>query len=177
MNAHTFALIFGIAYLGAGMLGLVPPALLPPPADAPATRFDVLYGYLFGLFPVNVLHSGVHLAIGLWGLAAWSGAANPLTYARALAVVYGVLAVMGLIPGLNTVFGLIPIHGHDVWLHAATAAVAAYVGFFQKATTHDERRRAMGDRRQSLRPVAIDRRIGMHDRRQPSGYGRTPHAA
>lgn len=176
MTPQTFALIFGIAYLGAGTLGLLPPALLPAPPDAPATRFDVLYGYLFGLFPVNILHTGVHLAIGLWGLVAWSGAANPRLYARALAVLYGVLAVMGLIPGMNTLFGLVPLHGHDVWLHGGTALVAAYVGFFRKETG-EERRRSELDRRQSVRPVAIDRRVGMQDRRQPSGYDRTPHAA
>ena len=36
---------------------------------------------------------------------------------------------MGLIPGLNTTFGLIPIFGNDVWLHALTALIAAYFGW------------------------------------------------
>ena len=36
---------------------------------------------------------------------------------------------MGLIPGLNTVFGLIPLHGHDVWLHLILAAAAGYFGW------------------------------------------------
>ena len=48
---------------------------------------------------------------------------------RAVAVIYALLAVMGLIPGLNTTFGLVPIYGHDVWLHALLAIVAAYFGF------------------------------------------------
>ena len=74
MKTRTFALIFGLAYLGAGLLGLIPAALTPPPADAPPTSFTMLYGYLLGLFPVNVLHSAVHLAIGV--LCAWfAGAA------------------------------------------------------------------------------------------------------
>ena len=50
-------------------------------------------------------------------------------YARSVAVIYGLLAIMGLIPGLNTVFGLVPIHGHDVWLHLLIAAPAAYFGW------------------------------------------------
>src|SRR5688572_17607431 len=129
MKTNTFALIIGIAYLGAGLLGLVPAALQPPPADAPATTFTVLYGYLLGLFPVNVLHSAVHLVIGAWGIAAWSGSMSARGYARSLAVLYGLLAVMGLVPGLNTVFGLIPIHSHDVWLHGGTAVIAAYFGW------------------------------------------------
>ena len=53
-------------------------------------------------------------------------------FSRGLALFYGGLAVLGLIPGLNTTFGLIPIFGHDVWLHAGTAAAAAYFGFGQR---------------------------------------------
>ena len=44
MKTSTFALILGIAYLGAGLLGFIPAALVPPPIDAPPTRFTVLYG-------------------------------------------------------------------------------------------------------------------------------------
>jgi hypothetical protein len=164
MRAGTFALVFGIAYLAAGALGLVPAALQPPPPDAPATTFGVLYGYLLGLFPVNILHTAVHLAIGVWGIAAWSGALSAVGYARSLAVLYGVLAVMGLVPGLNTVFGLIPLHSHDVWLHAGTAAVAAYFGWRREAVLA-ERRSAMDDRRQRAHAVATDRRSGLDDRR------------
>ena len=61
-------------------------------------------------------------------------------YCRFVAVVYALLAVVGLIPQLDTVFGLIPIHGHDVWLHAAIALVAAYFGFagpVERVTTTD----------------------------------------
>lgn len=164
MRTSTFALVFGIAYLAAGVLGLVPAALQPPPAGAPATSFGVLYGYLLGLFPVNVLHSAVHLAIGLWGIAAWSGALSALGYARSLALLYGVLAVMGLVPGLNTVFGLLPLHGHDIWLHAGTAAIAAYFGWRREAVAA-ERRYVELDRRQRSTYVATNRRSGLDDRR------------
>jgi hypothetical protein len=164
MRTTTFALILGIAYLAAGLLGLVPAALQPPPPGAPATSFGVLYGYLVGLFPVNVLHTAVHLVIGLWGVAAWSGALSALGYARSLAVLYGLLAVMGLVPGLNTVFGLVPLHGHDIWLHAGTAAIAAYFGWRHEAISQ-ERRHATLDRRQRASGVATDRRSGLDERR------------
>ena len=168
MKASTFALIFGIAYLAAGLLGLIPAALVPPPADAPPTRFAMMYGYLLGLFPVNILHSAVHIAIGAWGLAAWSRRTSPVTYARALAVLYGVLAVMGMLPFLNTTFGLLPLHSHDIWLHAITALVAAYVGWREPAGIR-ERRRAGLDRRQHMVPVAHERRFGLADRREHVG--------
>ena len=168
MSTSTFALIFGIAYLGAGVLGLIPAALQPPPPDAPPTHFTLMYGYLLGLFPVNVLHSAVHLAIGFWGLMAWRGNASPHVFGRSLALLYGVLAVMGLIPGLNNVFGFIPLHGHDVWLHAGTAAIAAYFGW---RTEVDVERRHMGERRQRMMPVARERRLGLADRRQMAYSG------
>jgi hypothetical protein len=169
MKTTTFALIFGIAYLAAGLLGLIPAALMPPPADAPPTSFTMLYGYLLGLFPVNVLHSAVHIGIGLWGLMAWRGGAmEAKAYGRSLALLYGVLAVAGLIPGLNSMFGFIPLHGHDVWLHGATAAIAAYFGW--RSEVHMERRKT-ADRRQRMLPVARERRLGLADRRQMAYAG------
>jgi hypothetical protein len=169
MSTATFALIMGIAYMGAGLLGLVPAALMPPPADAPPTNFAVLYGYLLGLFPVNILHSAVHIAIGAWGLAAWRGMASPPVYARSLAIFYGALAVMGLIPGMSTLFGMLPIHGHDVWLHAGTAGLAAYFGWREESSM--EERRHASERRQRMLPVARERRFGLADRRQMAYIG------
>ena len=169
MRTTTFALIFGIAYLGAGVLGLIPAALLPPPADAPPTNLALLYGYLLGLFPVNILHSAVHMAIGIWGLAAWRGGfTSAKVYGRSLAILYGVLAVMGLIPGMNTLFGLLPLHGHDVWLHAGTAAIAAYFGWREEAQME---RRQTNERRQRMLPVARERRFGLADRRHVAYSG------
>jgi hypothetical protein len=166
MRAETFALFFGIAYLCAGLLGLIPAALQPPPADAPPVHVGFLYGYLLGLFPVNVLHSGVHLAIGVWGILSRRGITRPKVYARSLAIFYGALAVMGAIPGLNTFYGVLPIHGHDIWLHAGTALIAAYFGWSDAASV-ERRRPDMPDRRDRTLPIGSDRRAGHSDRRQP----------
>ena len=86
MKAATFALIAGIVYLAIGILGLVPAMLVPPPIDAPTTSFALLYGYLFGVFPVNVLHSAVHIATGFWGLCAWRRRCSAVAYAREVAM-------------------------------------------------------------------------------------------
>ena len=164
MTARTFALIFGLAYLGAGLLGLLPGMLTPPPGDAPALRVEAMNGLLFGLFHVNLLHSLVHMAIGAWGLAAYAGWSEPRFYARSLAVLYAVLAVLGLVPGLSTLFGLVPLHGHDVWLHLGTAAVAAWFGF---RAERSERRRLAGERRRAgAAYVRNERRSGPYDRRR-----------
>ena len=128
MKTRDFAMIAGVVYIVVGVLGFVPP-LLTRPAGAPPLVVDEAYGYLFGLFPVNVLHSLVHLAIGVWGVIAARAWATARTFAISLAVIYGVLTILGLIPRLNTLFGYVPLFGHDVWLHAVTAIVAAYFGF------------------------------------------------
>jgi len=165
MKASAFALVFGIAYLAAGLLGLIPATLVPPPVDAPPTHFALMYGYLLGLFPVNIVHTALNLVIGAWGLAAWSGRTSAVRYARVLAVLFGVLAVMGMLPLLNTTFGFMPLHSHDIWLHAVTALVAAYVGWREPGEA-GERRRAGVDRRQRMVPVAYERRFGLADRRE-----------
>jgi len=168
MKASTFALLAGIVYLALGILGLIPAALVPPPVDAPPTKFALLYGYLLGLFPVNLLHTGMNLIIGAIGLAAWSARMNAMMYARALTWFFGVLAVMGMLPMLNTTFGLMPLHAHNIWLHALTALGAAYVGWREPVAMR-ERRQTMSERRQRMMPVAQERRFGLADRRERLG--------
>jgi hypothetical protein len=128
MATRYFALIAGIIYLLIGIMGFIP-GTHPLPGDAPDIGVDSGYGYLLGIFPINILHNIVHLLIGLWGVLAYRSFSGARGFAKGLAIFYGLLAIMGLIPGLNTTFGLIPIFGHDVWLHALTAIVAAYFGF------------------------------------------------
>lgn len=133
MSTRTFALIFGIAFLVVGATGFIP-GLLQPPHTHPDVSVDILFGYSLGLFAVNVLHSIVHLLFGVWGLIAYKSLPAAKTYARSVAIIYAVLMVAGLIPGLNTMFGLVPLFGNDVWLHALLAAVAAYFGFVHRDT-------------------------------------------
>lgn len=114
-----------------GLIGLFIPGLVVRPSDFAGSEVNNTagYGLLFGLFPVNVLHNLFHLGIGIWGLAVAKSMKKSRIYARSLAVIYGVLAVMGFILVLNTTFGLIPLYGHDIWLHGGTAAVSAYFGW------------------------------------------------
>ena len=166
VKTTAFALAGGMVYLAIGLLGLVPVMLVPPPIDASPTHFALLYGYLFGLFPVNVLDTALHIAVGFWGLCAWSRRCSAVAYARSLALLFGALTLLGLLPGARTLFGIMPIDGHDVWLHAATAAVAAY--FAWRRSADRERRHNAGERRRRATPVARERRLGLADRREPT---------
>ena len=133
MNARMFALVFGVVYLLVGLLGFT----------ASATMADA---NLLGLFPVNLMHNIVHIAIGVWGLLSYRSLTGAVTYARGLAIVYALLTILGIIPATNRLFGLAPLYGNDIWLHALTAAIAAYFGWMAPAETVDtmdaSRRRA-----------------------------------
>jgi hypothetical protein len=133
MTVRTFALLYGIVFLLVGILGFVPGVTSPHEASDPATVMD--HGRLLGLFPVNTLHNIVHAVFGIWGIAVYRSAGGAVAYARAVAIIYAVLTVMGLVPGLDTVFGLVPLYSHDVWLHLVLAAVAAYFGFVRPRET------------------------------------------
>lgn len=121
-----FALIFGIVYALVGVVGFIP-ALVTEPDMEMAAHLE--HGKLLGLFPVNLWHNLYHVAIGLWGVFAANNFNAAVTFARVNAVLFAVLAIFGLFPGLNTLFGFLPLYGHDVWLHAATAALTGYFGY------------------------------------------------
>jgi hypothetical protein len=146
MSIRHFALIYGIVFLLVGIAGFIPGLVTPMTPEDPDLAVTAGAGHLFGLFPVNVLHNIVHLAFGVWGLMAWRGVAASISYARGVAVIYAVLFVMGFVPGLWTTFGLIPLHGNDIWLHLVLAAVAAYFGYFARSDTAEPRHGATATR-------------------------------
>lgn len=67
-----FALIIGIMFTLIGVAGFIPGLVQPPAVDPHAVNlgFTSGYGYLLGLFPINLLHNFVHLTVGILGIAA-----------------------------------------------------------------------------------------------------------
>lgn len=126
-----FALITGIIFLLVGVMGFIPGLVQEPTAtaDAAGLAFTSGYGDLLGLFPINVLHNIVHLLVGILGIVASVSLGSSRLYSGGLAIFYGLLTIMGLIPATQATLGLIPIFGNNVWLHAVTAAIATYFGF------------------------------------------------
>jgi len=132
MSIRHFATLFGVVFLLAGIAGFIPglsPAHVHP--DLAVTGSSRL---ALGLFPVNVLHNLVHLAFGVWGVLAARSVAGSVGYARSVALIYAMLTIMGLFPATDTTFGLVPIYGNDIWLHALLAIVAGYFGFVRRET-------------------------------------------
>lgn len=113
------ARIFGVAFLLIGILGFVTGGMSMEADPALAPK-------ILGLFPVNVLHNVVHLLFGVWGLAASRSVTGATQYAQMAGGIYVVLAILGFVA--PTTFGLIPIGGHDIWLHALLGGVLLAVG-------------------------------------------------
>lgn len=131
MSPRTFARIYGIVFLLVGIAGFIPGITQMDHAHGAGVDLRVGgpgHGMLLGLFHVNVLHNIVHVLFGVWGLIASRDLSGSISYARGVAIIYALLAMAGLIPRLNTMFGLVPLDGHDVWLHLLLAGVAAYFG-------------------------------------------------
>lgn len=126
-TAQWAALIFGVVFLLVGVLGLFVPNGMGMDADLQTT------GRLFGLFPVNLLHNLVHIAFGVWGIVAFGSFGAARTFGRVGAAVYAALVVLAFIS--PTTFGLIPIGGNDIWLHAVLAIGLAWLGFAAPDTT------------------------------------------
>jgi len=85
---------------------------------------------LLGLFPVNALHNLVHLVFGGWRLVAGGTPAGAAAYCQIGGIAYLTLAVVGALT--PTGFGLVPLGGHDVWLHAVLGAILTAVGILDR---------------------------------------------
>lgn len=133
MSTRYFALVLGIVFLLAGASGFIPGMLHPVPANAPPLTVAMGYGLVMGILPVNVLHNLVHVLFGILGVVAYGGLFAPRVYAQLVALAYGLLVILGLLPATNTLFGLVPIYGNDVWQHLVLGVVATYFGFMTRA--------------------------------------------
>ena len=147
MNLRTMARVFGIVFLLVGILGFVPGITQKHESLNHPDTGDLIiggpgHGMLLGIFHVNVLHNIVHIVFGVWGLASARSLDASRGYFRGVGIAYALLAIMGLIPAGNmwNTFGLVPIHGADVGLHAVLAIAGLYLGFAAKARDVSEPR-------------------------------------
>jgi len=131
MTTRQFALVLGLGFVVAGIAGFFPTSA-DPPAGLTQTHG---FGHALGILPVNTLHNAVHLLFGVLGILASRGMLmSARGFAQLVAVAYALLAILGLLPATENTFGLIPIYGADVWLHAIIAVLAGYFGFVAKET-------------------------------------------
>jgi hypothetical protein len=128
--AQWYCLLAGLALLLAGVFGFI--------ADASFDTGDDLQGGSFLGFEVNAIHNLIHLASGLVLLAASRRRGLARSFAIGFGLVYGLVAVIGLIDG-SDVLGLIPVNSADHVLHVALAALGIVSGLISR---DDVRRRS-----------------------------------
>jgi hypothetical protein len=122
-TVQWMSLVFGAGFLLVGVLGFVTSGMSMESDPAVAPK-------ILGLFPVNLLHNVVHLAFGVWGVAAARTHDAARTYARLAGVIYLVLTVCGYF--FPDGFGFVPLGGADIWLHLVLGAVLVGVGYAAK---------------------------------------------
>ena len=114
----TMAVLFGVILLVVGILGFVP-----------AVTKDQM---LLGIFHVNTIHNVVHLLSGAVALfCGMTSIGASRNYFRIFGIVYGAVAVLGLMHmGEHTnLLGLISNNDADTYLHIGIAAVSLILGF------------------------------------------------
>ena len=131
--AQWYCLLAGAALLLAGLLGfLVNADFGVGNIPSGTVEGDSLLG-----FEVNGWHNIVHLASGLVLLAAANTRPSAKAVALTFGLVYGLVALIGLIDGRD-IIGLLPVNGADNVLHLALAALGIIAALISKArkTTH-----------------------------------------
>ena len=120
---QKMAAVFGLGFVIAARRGFMIGGMSMDAHMASSTK-------LAGLFPVNAAHNALHLLLGAWGLLAVRTPASARRYCLVSGALYLVLAGIGFV--VPEVFGLMPIGGNDIALHAvfgmALTAVGALTG-------------------------------------------------
>ena len=122
--AQWYCLLAGLSLLLAGIFGFI--------SDSSFDTGDGVQGDLFLGFEVNAIHNLIHVASGLVLLAASPRRASARAVALGFGLVYGLVAVIGLIDG-EDVLGLIPINSADNLLHIALAALGIFTGLISRS--------------------------------------------
>jgi hypothetical protein len=117
--AQTFALLFGIAFLAAGVLGFIP-GITTNLGDISFAGNDSP-SELLGIFQVSVLHNIVHLLFGVAGIALARTTESAKSYLLVSGVLYVVLFLYGLIVGTGDDANFVPVNNADDWLHLVLA--------------------------------------------------------
>jgi hypothetical protein len=144
LNGRTCALAVGLIFVVLGIAGFIPGLVSLPTsagsAGAPLTGGDMSlttgtdyvagfvrgFGYLFGIFPTNTLHNTLHLVIGGFGLYSALGDLGSYNYNRFCAIFLPIVALLGLLPATNSLFGIMPLYGNNIWISVVAGAIALY---------------------------------------------------
>lgn len=121
---QKLAAVFGVVFILVGIVGFITPGGMGMQPTDPATAPK-----MFGI-PVNLVENVLHVLFGLWGLAASRGWAGSKSYFTISGTLYAVLALAGFVSPNG--FGLLPLGGNALVLHAVLAVVMLAIGLTAK---------------------------------------------
>ena len=118
--AQTLALLFGIAFLGAGILGFIP-GITQDLGDIKFAGNDSP-AELLGIFQVSVLHNIVHLLFGVAGIALARTHEGSRAFLLYGGIIYLALTVYGFLIDMDSDGNFVPVNTADNWLHLVLGA-------------------------------------------------------
>lgn len=121
--AKTLAIVFGIIFVLAGLLGFVGNSLVGSGA----------------LFEADAAHNLVHLVFGLilLAVALWSAAQSAL-WLKIIGAIYLVVALLGFMTASSgSLLGIVAINDADNWLHLVLGIALLAAGFLNKSEAAD----------------------------------------
>ena len=125
-SLQTAALVTGVVFLVVGVAGFIPGIT----TDYDTLRFlgPESEAMLLGIFQVSILHNLVHLAFGIWGVAASQAFSGSRTFLIGGGSIYAVLWVYGLVVGHDSEANFVPLNNADDWLHLGLAVAMIGAG-------------------------------------------------
>ena len=132
MQPRPFAWTAGAILVVIGLAGFAPEPIVAIETDPLRQAAGVDHPQLFGLFGVSPVLNVIHLALGVWGLISGRSLNGALTYARQVTFAGALLTIFGVVPGLDTLFGLAPLYGNNLLLHTLLAITGFLFGWLYR---------------------------------------------
>ena len=127
----TFALVAGVVFLLAGVLGFIPGVTVHHVLGS-MPGMTGGHDYLLGIFAVDTVRNLINVVIGVLGIAAYYGDRTRL-YCQALGIVCLLIGILGFIPALvygnGMLLGLFHVNLADNVVYLVVGVVAAFLGF------------------------------------------------
>ncbi len=116
MTHKPFAVIIGIGFLVAGILGFVP--------------HITVNGLLLNIFAVDPMHNWVHIISGVIALAVSCSDKAAKIYFQIFGIIYALVAILGF--AMKGQILMMHMNMADNYLHIVLAVIILYLGFFFK---------------------------------------------
>jgi hypothetical protein len=121
----------GLVFLGLGVCGLIHPLVQSPPpgqTTAQGMLIETNFGFLFGIFAMNIVSDILFIAVGAAGIIAAYSVSTSRWYEQMVFSLCVAFAVLGFLPlGINRLWGVMPLFG---WLDAFFLIVALFTFYF-----------------------------------------------